>query len=152
GGGRIRNAAVDTRRGGRAPPFVLRRSLMRALGAILLLMLVALTGCSYRFGGNVHTTGQLDHRLATTTFGGNIIVEDAPKGAPRRSFGGNVRIGASSGSVVATSYGGSIDIESLRSDASLRSYGGSVDVQLAEGSPGEGRSVSIMSYGGEVTL
>ena len=123
---------------------------MRALGAIL--TLVALSGCSYRFGGNVHTTGRLDHRFGMTSFGGNIDVDDAPKGAHLRSFGGNVRIGASSGSVVATSYGGAIAIESLESDASLRSFGGSVDVQLADESPLDGRNVSITAYGGDVTL
>jgi hypothetical protein len=125
---------------------------MRLLGAVVVATLMNLTGCGYQFGSSVHATGPLDRRFVMTSFGGDIDVEDAMKGAQVRSFGGSVHIGASSGRVVATSYGGSIDVDSLRSDATLRSYGGPVEVHLAAGVPGARRTVSIMSYGGDVIL
>lgn len=125
---------------------------MRWKIAVLALSVVALGGCSFSFGGDVHMSPTLTRRVRMTSFGGNIEVPVAPRGASLHAFGGDVRMGEAAGNVVVTSFGGAIDIDQLENDAKLTSFGGDVQVTVDDVASERPRELEIRSFGGDVTL
>ena len=122
---------------------------MATLSAAVLLALVTL-GLS--FGGDLRLRSDSNRRITHTSFGGNVDVARALRGAKIRSFGGEVRFGSTQGTVEVTSFGGNIQIDALGGDARLTSFGGEVDVSLADLPTATVRQIVLRSFGGDVHL
>ena len=87
-----------------------------------------------------------------STMGGDISVDDAPKGAVLSTMGGAIRVRSAGGFVRAKTMGGEIRLEAVDGGMDATTMGGPVEATMT-GDPSSGdRSVSLTSMGGSITL
>lgn len=113
-------------------------------------------------GGNVtyrNSGGESDKSEAyssddvrVSTLGGDINVDDAPRGADVNTLGGNITVHSAREYVKAETLGGNITIDEIDGWVSASTLGGNVTVHMT-GDPEKGRrDVDISSLGGDITL
>jgi len=87
-----------------------------------------------------------------STMGGEINVDDAPKGAVLSTMGGAIHVRSAGGFVRAKTMGGEIRLEAIDGGMDATTMGGPVEATMT-GDPSSGdRSVALTSMGGNITL
>jgi len=110
-------------------------------------------------GGNVirrdTRKGQTEGReseVQINSMGGDIKVDDAPRGAKLRTMGGGIQVGSAKFFVEAATMGGNVSIDDVDGWVEASTMGGSVTVVMS-GNPAKGdRHVTLSSMSGDITL
>jgi DUF4097 and DUF4098 domain-containing protein YvlB len=110
-------------------------------------------------GGNVRQknitrrSGEVTGReVNISTMGGEINVDDAPRGATLSTMGGPIHVHSAGRFVKAKTMGGPVTLDAVDGWIDATTMGGNVEVTMT-GDPSEGkRSVALTSMSGDITL
>jgi len=110
-------------------------------------------GGQVRISGVTRRSGAVQGKeVDISTMGGDITVDDAPKGAVLSTMGGAIRVRSAAGFVRAKTMGGEIRLEAVDGAMDATTMGGPVEATMT-GDPSTGdRSVALTSMGGNITL
>lgn len=110
---------------------------MKAIALLLLLLVPA-------------SSAAAEGKITRSSMGGDIDIDDAPRGAELRTMGGDIGVRRARGHVVAKTMGGDIRVRDLIGSLDAGTMGGNVNVQVSgvEGS----RSLEMYSMGGSISL
>jgi DUF4097 and DUF4098 domain-containing protein YvlB len=140
-------------------------------------LLLALTGAASTFllGCRLHHRGLESEyhsdggALTISKMGGEIDVDDAPRGATLSTMGGDIRLGSvgefakvktmggnvtvdnAEGSVDATTMGGNVTLKSVNGAIKATTMGGDVTARMV-GASDQRRDIELSSLGGTITL
>jgi beta-lactamase regulating signal transducer with metallopeptidase domain len=101
--------------------------------------------------GVMSTRGFLSGAMSVTKAGGEIELDEMPRGGVARTGGGHIYIGSSRGLVEVSTGGGDIDLSNMAGDAHVSTGAGDVAVQIVN-TDGSEHSVSVFSGKGRVVL
>jgi len=110
-------------------------------------------GGKVRIANLIRRSGAVEGKeVDISTMGGDINVDDAPKGAVLSTMGGAIRVRSAGGFVRAKTMGGEIRLEAVDGGMDATTMGGPVEATMT-GDPSAGdRSVTLTSMGGNITL